>query len=141
MQTGWRAAGIFLIFLVVTGCSAETTGNVVGARENCRINGGIGFCEGRIRSLNGVYTKAIEDEFIFGGEPIDVTITASVEDGMLRVSFEEPSGRISSLEVNSDSPGTVVGVTEGQFDGFDVLFESLEGGATGVEYRIDYQTR
>lgn len=127
--------------LILAACAGGTTGSVVGGRENCRINGGVGFCEGRFNRLNGTFEKEIEDDFIFGGDQVDVVVDASVESGTVRISVEAPNGEISSIDVSPDTPGTLMGVAEGEFDGFGVRFEVVGGEATGVEYRIDYQAR
>lgn len=127
--------------VVLTACAGGTSGSIVGGRESCRINGGVGYCEGRFNRLNGIYGKDIEDDFIFGGDQVEVTVDASVESGSVRVSVEAPNGSVSSLDVTPDSPGTLVGIAEGQFDGFEVTFEAIGGEASGIEYRIDYQAR
>jgi hypothetical protein len=127
--------------VVLTACAGGTSGSIVGGRENCRINGGVGYCEGRFNRLNGTYGKDIEDDFIFGGDQVEVTVDASVESGTVRISVEAPNGSVASLDVTPDSPGTLVGIAEGQFDGFEVTFEAIGTEATGIEYRIDYQTR
>lgn len=140
----WKSvliAWLVLAIILLAGCSGGTSGSIVGARESCRINGGVGFCEGRFKRLNGTYAMDVEDEFIFGGDTIDVTVAASLGSGIIRISVEAPSGEITSLDITPDSPGTLVGVAEGEFDGFEITFEALDGEATEVEYRIDYQSR
>ncbi len=91
--------------------------------------------------MNGTYGKDIEDEFIFGGDEVEVTVQAAIESGSVRISVESPVGEVTSIDVSPGSPGTLVGIAEGEFDGFEVTFEALDGEATGIEYRIDYQVR
>jgi hypothetical protein len=134
-------AWLFVAAFILAACTGGTSGSVIGGRENCRINGGVGFCTGKFNRLNGTYGKEVEDEFIFGGDNVDVTVAASVESGSVRISVEAPNGDVTSIDISPDSPGTLVGVAEGEFDGFEVTFESLDGEATGIEYRIDYQAR
>lgn len=141
MRNLGRVASLLFALIILAACAGGTSGNVVGGRESCRINGGVGYCEGKFNRLNGTYDKDIEDEFIFGGDHVDVTIEASVETGIVRISVEAPNGSIASIDITPDSPGTLIGIAEGEFDGFEVTFEALEGEATGVEYRIDYQAR
>lgn len=141
MRNSLRVTGLLLAMMLLPACTGGTSGSIVGGRESCRINGGIGFCEGKFNRLNGTFGKDIEDDFIFGGDQVDVTVDASVESGSVRISVEAPNGNISSVDITPDSPGTLVGVAEGQFDGFEVMFEALGGEATGIEYRIDYQAR
>ena len=132
---------ITIASVALTACAGGTSGSIVGGRENCRINGGVGYCEGKFNRLNGIYGMDIEDDFIFGGDQVDVTVDATVESGTVRVSVEAPNGSVASLDVTPDSPGTLIGIAEGQFDGFEVTFEAIGGEATGIEYRIDYQAR
>ena len=132
---------ILIASVALTACTGGTSGSIVGGRENCRINGGVGYCEGKFNRLNGIYGMDIEDDFIFGGDQVDVTVDATVESGTVRVSVEAPNGSVASLDVTPDSPGTLIGIAEGQFDGFEVTFEAIGGEATGIEYRIDYQAR
>jgi len=138
----YNMLGLLIVAAFILGaCSGGTSGSVVGGRESCRINGGVGFCEGKFNRLNGTYGKDIEDDFIFGGDQVEVRVEASVESGTIRISVEAPNGEITSIDVSPDSPGTLIGVAEGEFDGFEVTFEAVGEEATGVEYRIDYQAR
>jgi hypothetical protein len=130
-----------LALILLTACAGGTSGSVVGGRESCRINGGVGYCEGKFNRLNGTYGKDIEDEFIFAGDDVDVTVTVSIESGAVRVSVEAPNGDVTAIDVDPGLPGTLVGIAEGEFDGFEVTFEALDGEAIGVEYRIDYLAR
>ena len=141
MRTLFRFTIMIVTISLITACTGGTSGSVIGGRENCRINGGVGFCEGRFNRLNGTYGKDIEDEFIFGGDEVEVTVEATVESGTVRISVESPAGDVTSIDVNPGSPGILFGIAEGEFDGFEVTFAALDGEATGVDYRIDYQTR
>ncbi|MGD8552922.1 MAG: hypothetical protein PVH60_04580 [Anaerolineales bacterium] len=136
-----RVACLLLAPAILAACAGGTSGSVVGGRENCRINGGVGYCEGRFNRLNGTYGMDIEDDYIFGGDDVDVTVEAAVESGTVRISVESPAGDVSSIEVGPGSSGTLIGIAEGEFDGFEVTFEAVGGEATGVEYRIDYLAR
>ena len=141
MRNSVRVTWLVLAMMLVTACAGGTSGSVVGGRENCRINGGVGFCEGKFNRLNGTFGKDIEDDFIFGGDQVDVTVEASVESGSVRISVEAPNGDVTSVDITPDSPGTLVGIAEGEFDGFEVTFQALGEEATGVQYRIDYLAR
>jgi hypothetical protein len=141
MRTILQFTILTVMLTCLAACAGGTSGSIVGGRENCRINGGVGFCEGRFNRLNGTYGKDIEDDFIFGGDEVAVTVEAAVESGTVRISVESPSSEVTSIEVSPGSPGTLIGIAEGEFDGFEVTFEAVGGEATGVEYRIDYQTQ
>lgn len=132
---------ILLLTALLASCAGGTSGSVLGSRESCRINAGSGICEGTFNSLKGTYGKDIEDEAIFSGDAIDVEVQSSVESGPVRISVESPSGEVTFIEILSGNSGTLIGVASGEFDGFEVVFEALEGEATGIIYQITYQVR
>ena len=130
-----------LLTALLTSCAGGTSGSVLGSKESCFINAGSGICEGTFSTLKGTYGKDIEDEAIFSGDAIDVEVQASVESGPVRISVESPSGEVTFIEISSGNSGSLIGVASGEFDGFEVVFEALEGEATGVTYQITYQVR
>lgn len=141
MQKSTWIVWLFTALILLSACEGSTSGSVVGVRERCRINGGVGFCEGQFRTLNGTYHKNIEDDFIFGGDSVEVTVEASVEEGTVRISVESPGGDLTSIDITPETPGTLIAVADGKFDGFEVIFQAIDGEAAGVEYRIDYLAR
>ncbi|MES0340130.1 MAG: hypothetical protein ABUK16_10640 [Anaerolineales bacterium] len=132
---------ILLLTALLASCAGGTSGSVLGSRESCRINAGSGSCEGTFSTLKGTYGKDIEDEAIFSGDAIDVEVQSSVESGPVRISVESPSGEVTFIEILSGNSGTLIGVTSGEFDGFEVVFEALEGEAADITYQITYQVR
>jgi len=132
---------ILLLTVLLTSCAGGTSGSVLGSRETCRISAGSGSCEGTFSTLKGTYGKDIEDEAIFSGDAIDVEVQASVENGPIRISVESPDGTVTFIEILTGNSGTLIGVASGEFDGFEVVFEALEGEATGITYQITYQVR
>ena len=132
---------ILLLTALLASCAGGTSGSVLGSRESCRINAGSGSCEGTFSTLKGTYGKDIEDEAIFSGDAIDVEVQSSVESGPVRISVESPSGEVTFIEILSGNSGTLIGVASGEFDGFEVVFEALNGEATGIIYQITYQVR
>ncbi len=132
---------ILLLTALLASCAGGTSGSVLGSRESCRIGAGSGSCEGTFSALKGTYGKDIEDEAIFSGDAIDVEVQTSVETGPVRISVESPSGEVTFIEISSGNSGTLIGVASGEFDGFEVVFEALEGEATGITYQITYQVR
>ncbi len=132
---------ILLLTALLASCAGGTSGSVLGSRESCRINAGSGSCEGTFSTLKGTYGKDIEDEAIFSGDAIDVEVQSSVESGPVRISVESPSGEVTFIEILSGNSGTLIGVASGEFDGFEVVFEALDGEATGIIYQITYQVR
>ena len=132
---------ILLLTALLASCAGGTSGSVLSSRESCRINAGSGSCEGTFSTLKGTYGKDIEDEVIFSGDAIDVEVQSSVESGPVRISVESPSGEVTFIEILSGNSGTLIGVASGEFDGFEVVFEALDGEATGIIYQITYQVR
>jgi hypothetical protein len=130
---------ILLLTALLASCAGGTSGSVLGSRESCRINAGSGSCEGTFSTLKGTYGKDIEDEAIFSGDAIDVEVQASVESGPVRISVESPGGTVAFIEILSGNSGTLIGIASGEFDGFEVVFEALEGEAAGITYQITYQ--
>jgi len=132
---------ILLLTTLLASCAGGTSGSVLGSRESCFINAGSGICEGTFSTLKGTYGKDIEDEAIFSGDAIDVEVQTSVESGPVRISVQSPSGEATFIEISSGNSGTLIGVASGEFDGFEVVFEALNGEATGITYQITYQVR
>jgi hypothetical protein len=132
---------ILLLTVLLTSCAGGTSGSVLGSRETCRISAGSGSCEGTFSTLKGTYGKDIEDEAIFSGDAIDVEVHAAVENGPVRISVESPDGTVTFIEILTGNSGTLIGVASGEFDGFEVVFEALEGEAAGITYQITYQVR
>jgi hypothetical protein len=132
---------ILLLTALLASCAGGTSGSVLGSRESCFIKAGSGICEGTFSTLKGTYGKDIEDEAIFSSDAIDVEVQASVESGPVRISVESPDGKVTFIEILSGNSGTLIGVASGEFDGFEVVFEALDGEATGITYQITYQVR
>lgn len=132
---------ILLLTALLASCAGGTSGSVIGSRESCRSSAGSGTCEGTFNKLKGTYGKDIEDESVFSGDAIDVEVRASVESGSVRISVESPEDEITFIEISSGNSGTLMGVASGEFDGFEVVFEALEGEATVITYQITYQVR
>ncbi len=130
-----------LLATLLASCAGGTSGSVLGSRESCRIGEGSGICEGTFNTLKGTYGKDIEDEAIFNGDAIDFEVQASIQSGPVRISVESPGGEVTFIEISSGNSGTLLGVASGEFDGFEVVFEALEGEATDITYQITYQVR
>lgn len=132
---------ILLLTALLASCAGGTSGSVLGSRESCRISAGSGTCEGTFNKLKGTYGKDIEDESIYSGDAIDVEVQASVESGPVRISVESPEGEVAFVEISPRNSGTLIGVASGEFEGFEVVFEALEGEAADITYQINYQVR
>lgn len=132
---------ILLITVLLASCAGGTSGSVLGSRESCRNNAGSGTCEGTFNKLKGTYGKDIEDESIYSRDAIDVEVRASVVTGPVRISVESPDGEITFIEISSGNSGSLIGVASGKFDGFEVVFEALEGEAADITYQITYRVR
>lgn len=132
---------ILLLTALLGSCAGGTSGSVIGSKESCSSSAGSGICEGTFNKLKGTYGKDIEDESVFSGDAIDVEVRASVESGPIRISVESPDSEVTFIEISSGNSGTLLGVALGEFDGFEVVFEALEGEAADITYQITYQVR
>ncbi len=142
MRKRWVPLLCFMmVVLTILACEGATSGSVTGSTETCRMTGNGGECEGKFGKLSGTYGADIEDENIFSMDVIDVEVQVSVESGSVKVSVEGRDGEVSSVQATPNQPATLVGVTEGDFDGFEVTFEALDEEARNVQYKISYQIR
>lgn len=132
---------LLLALVLLVGCAGGTSGSIVGSSQSCKTGGGSGSCSGRIGKLTGTYGMDIEDEGIFSGDPVDVELTLSIEVGLVDVSVEDPGGKSYSIEVEPGSEATLLGVSKGEFDGFQITFHAVDGPAEGLSYELIYQTR
>ena len=69
---------------------------------------------------------------------VKAEVTASVEDGPVRVYLVAPDGTETSAEVKPGSPATISGPAKGHVDEFRIYFEALEGTASGVNFTVSY---
>jgi len=69
---------------------------------------------------------------------VNAEVTASVEDGPVRVYLVAPDGTETSAEARPGSPVTISGPARGHIDEFRVYFEALEGTASGVSFTVSY---
>jgi hypothetical protein len=142
MRYWTRTIGFLLLPLVLlAACAGGTSGSIVSSSQSCKTGGGSGSCSGRIGKLTGTYGMDIEDEGIFSGDEVEVEITLSIEVGLVDVSVEDPGGKSYSIEVEPGSEATLLGVSTGEFDGFEITFHAVDGAAQGLSYELIYQTR
>ena len=71
-------------------------------------------------------------------EAVMAEVTASVEEGPIRVYLVAPDGTQTSAEVRPGSPAAISGPARGHTDEFRVYFEALEGSASGISFEISY---
>lgn len=120
------------------GCSEGTSGSVSGKRLSCSGNSlEGGSCNGRFKKLTGTYTAIIEVSRS-AIHSVEAEVTASVEDGPIRVYLVAPDGAETSTEVRPGNPVTISGTAQGYADKFRVYFEALEGTASGVSFTVTY---
>lgn len=130
-----------VLVLSVLACEGGTSGSVMNSSETCRISGNGGECEGKFGKLSGTYGKDIEDDSISSMDVIDVEVRVLVESGSVKVSVEGTGGEVSSVQATSNQPAMLMGVAEGDFEGFEITFEALDGEAVNIRYTITYQIR
>jgi hypothetical protein len=132
---------LILVVLMVAACTGGTSGSILNSSQNCKTGGGTGSCTGRIGKLNGTYGMNIEDGDIFSGDPVEIEITVSVESGLVEVSVEDPDGKRYSIQVEPGDQATLLGVSTGGFDGFEITFQAVDGQAQNLSYDLIYQSR
>jgi hypothetical protein len=138
----WTIRTVLLLALLgsgvfATACEGGTSGSVSGSRQSCSFRGSAGQCSGSFKKLSGTYSLDVESERVVSS--VQVEVLAAVETGALRVYVETPEGEINSVDVPAGSSVTLSGVVKGEWDGFKVYFEAVEGQAEGVTYEIAYQ--
>jgi len=127
-----------VLVICVLGCSGGTSGSVSGKRMSCSGNSREGgSCQGGFKKLSGTYSADIEVSRS-AIHSVNAEVTASVEDGPVRVYLVAPDGTETSAEVRPGSPATISGPAKGQIDEFRVYFEALEGTASGVSFTVSY---
>jgi hypothetical protein len=127
-----------LLVLTLSACAGATSGSVRNSSQSCRALAGSGGCDGRLGKLSGTYGIDIEDEGISPGDQVWVELVISVEVGSVRVSIEDTDGGINSVDVDPSAPVKLTGLTQGEFDGFEVTFQALGEFAEGITYSLSY---
>ena len=134
----------FLCLIAVTlvvsvlGCSEGKSGSVVGRRLSCSGNSlKGGNCKGRFKKLSGTSTANIEVSRS-AINSVNAEVTASVEEGPIRIYLVAPDGSETSDEASPGSPATVSGPARGHIDEFWIYFEALDGTASGISFEASY---
>jgi hypothetical protein len=130
--------GICIFALMLSACEGATSGSVRNSSQTCHNLGGYGDCEGRIGKLSGTYSIEIEDEGISPGDEIVVELSILLELGSLQASILNPDGEETSVEVDPGIPASITGITQGDFDGFEISIRALGESAEGITYSLRY---
>jgi hypothetical protein len=134
---GFRSAILFaLLATLVLATACGTSGSVSGSRQSCSSRGSEGECSGSFKKLSGTYSLDIENEHVVS--EAEIQVKASVQTGPLKVYVRTPDDEINSVDVPVGGAATLLGTAKGEFDGFKVYFEAVEGQAEGVKYQIRY---
>lgn len=130
---------VVLSVLLVLGaaCEGGTSGSVSGSRQRCSSGSRAGECSGSFNKLSGTYSLDVENESVVSSAEVEVS--AAVESGALRVYLKTPDGETTGVDVPAGGSATLRGTAKGEWDGFRVYFEAVEGEAEGVTYEISYQ--
>jgi hypothetical protein len=139
MRKGIWALLTLALIVVLVACEGGTSGSVIGSSSSCRQGGGGGTCEGRYRTLRGSYGEDIEDESVDSGDSVQVKVDVSVESGRVSVSVETPDGERAGATAEPGQPASLIALAAGEWEGFEVRFEAVEGEAGGVSYTILYE--
>jgi hypothetical protein len=128
---------LLALLVLGTACEGGTSGSVSGSRQRCSSSGKAGQCSGSFTKLSGTYSLDVENERVVS--QAEVEVQAAVESGALRVYVKTPDDETQSVEVPAGGSATLRGLAKGEWDGFRVYFEAVEGEAEGVTYEIMYQ--
>jgi len=128
---------VLVALVLAAACEGGTSGSVSGSRQSCSTRGSAGQCSGSFKKLSGTYSLDVENERVVS--KAEVEVLASVETGALKVYLKTPEDEINSIDVPAGGSATLSGVVKGEWDGFRVYFEAIEGQAEGVTYEIAYQ--
>ncbi len=127
---------IFFLAFLVFACEGGTSGSVSGSGQSCTSNGSGGVCEGSYAKLSGTYSEDIEVSGVT--DEVLVDVTASVDEGSVRVYLVDPDGNKTGAVAKPGAPVSVSGSAEVSLDAFSVYFEAVDGKAAGVKYNIQY---
>jgi hypothetical protein len=127
----------FLAILVLcAACEGGTHGSVTGSRQRCSSKFRQGRCSGSFKKLSGTYSVDVENDSVVS--KAEVEVLAAVESGPLKVYVKTPDDETKSVNILSGKSATLSGLVKGEWDGFRVYFEAVEGEAEGVTYEITY---
>jgi hypothetical protein len=129
---------ITLSSIMLSACEGATSGSVRNSSQTCHNLGGFGDCEGRIGRLSGTYSIDVEDEGISTGDEVVIQLTISVEEGSLQVSMLGPDGATTSAVVDPGVPANMTGSVQGDFDGFEIVFQAVGESSVGIDYSLRY---
>lgn len=127
---------IFLLALSIAGCEGGTSGSVSGSSQSCSTDSSGGTCQGKFNKLSGTYSEDIPMSQTANAVQVDVT--ASVDEGSVRVYLVDPDGEQKSAIAKPNAPASVSGLADGFIDTFRVYFEAVDGSAKGVTYNLTF---
>ena len=128
---------LFVLLVLGAACEGGTSGSVSGTRQRYSRKSRAGECSGSFNKLSGTYSLDVENESVVSSA--EVQVLAAVEVGALRVYLKTPDGETTSVDVSAGGSATLRGTAKGEWDGFRVYFEAVEGSVEGVTYEISYQ--
>jgi hypothetical protein len=71
-------------------------------------------------------------------DSVNAEVTASVEEGPVRVYLVAPDGSETSAEARLGSPAIISGSARGHIDEFWIYFEAPGSTASGVSFEVSY---
>jgi hypothetical protein len=132
---------ILTLLILIAACEGGTSGSVTRSRRRCSANSSGGRCTGSYGTLRGTYSEDVESTRIFLNTPVHVEVTASAEEGRVKVYVRSPEDKITSVEASPGKPASLEGIAKGQGEEFRVYFEAVDGEASGVSFEIVYELR
>ncbi len=137
MMKIWHNLLLILSILIITACGDGIHGSVMGSRQKCSSNLNGGRCEGSFKKLSGTYSEDMSMTRS-GFFQVEVKVSASVEEGEIRVFLVDSQGNETSSIATLGQPIEIQGNVEANYESFRVYFEALTDDVKDVAYTVDY---
>lgn len=126
----WPYVGWMILLLILAGCQSTT----FSADCNNRTDTNVSRCEITFSELSGQWSRDVNVSFIAeSAEALPLTVSASVGQGTVRVSYINDRGDTVSHEVSQDAPLDISDTIQISGDQAHVEFMSLNMTATDVQ--------
>jgi len=127
---------ILLVVLSVVGCEGGISGSVSGSNQSCTADIQGGACHGGFKKLSGTISEDMP--MTRAMSTVQVNVTASVEEGAVRVYLIAPDDNQTSAVAKPNAPVSISGFAEGYSDSFRVYFEAVDESAKGIKYDLNF---
>lgn len=128
-----------LALLGLAACTGEgISGSISGSSVNMYANDAGGTVDASYNEIKGTYPETFEAS-IYNDDFVNVTLTASVETGRLRVYLKQPDDTTVELSLSPGESGSLSGLAEVWADEtFRVYLDAVDGIAEGVTLQLEF---